>query len=331
MDLAVDCADSNCTTQVSCVAPAPAGWTGFFSVYEGPAASFTGCPAEYPNELYTGNSGLTAMPATCSTCTCGTPTGRTCDLANNIATGDALCGSATFCTADFMVTPTWTGTCEGTSLLAGGQTTCGMNADMTCSTPTGVACNQSVSMGQAAITGGSCTPSTQTPSKQAPSWTNLAVACGDPGMTAAGCNGQFECLPKPDAGFLSGVCVMKSGVNMCPAGSFTKQHIFHTGFTDTRTCSACGCDAPTGGTCSAQVQIFSDSLQNQCNVGPIATLTVTNTAGDCENFAPNSNPPVSSHKATITPPSGGSCATSGGAPVGAALPDPATATTFCCL
>ncbi len=329
LDLDIDCADAECTAIVSCVAPAPAGWTGFFTVYEGPAANFMGCPAEYPTEAFTGNSGLVAAQATCSTCTCGTPTGRTCDLADSIQTGDAQCGMATFCSADFTVSMAWNGTCEGMTQLPGGQTTCGMNANMTCSSSTGVACNQSVSMGPATITGGSCTPSTVVPTKGTPTWDTLGVACGDPSMTAEGCNGQFSCLPKPDAGFLTGACVMKSGVNACPAGVFTKQHVFYTGFTDSRGCSACGCDAPAGGTCGASVQVFSDSLQNQCTVGPIATMAVTNAAGACANIA--GNPTVSNHKATITAPTGGSCPATGGAPIGAALPDPATATTFCCL
>ncbi|NUP13604.1 MAG: hypothetical protein HOW73_46810 [Polyangiaceae bacterium] len=324
----IDCGDTGCSDEVSCVAPPPEGWTGPFLVYEGPSGGFAGCPAEYPDTDFQGNSGLVAPDATCSACTCGAPQNQQCNMPALFSTGDAMCGQGTFCSGDMPLPPGWTGACNGNTQFPGGQTTCGMNANATCSSSTGVACNQSVSMNAMTVTPGSCTPGTSTPTTQPPSWSNLVVACGNPTVVAAGCNGDFTCLPKPGPDFIDGLCIAAPGVQACPSGAFTNQHVFHTGFTDDRDCSTCSCASSSGATCTANVTIYSNNQVNTCTA-PIATLSISNSAGDCENLS--GNPAIATHSATITGPTGGTCAPSGGAPIGSADPDPDLAKTFCCL
>jgi hypothetical protein len=325
----VDCADAGCATKASCVPPTPTDWTGPFAVYEGPSSGFNGCPADFPDASYQGNTGIMADPASCTTCMCDLPTGEVCDLPDDLFVHDAACNAQDFCSGDMPIPPSWNGSCDGSGAFPAGQTTCGMNASMMCDTSTGVACNQSVSMAAMTVVPGTCTHGTSTPTKTNPTWENVFVACGGPANTAIGCNGAFSCLPKPPAGYLSGLCISAPGVQPCPAGSFSNQHLAYEGFLDDRTCSDCSCDMSTGATCSATVNVYSNGQVNVCNVGPIATLSISTAGGDCK--ALTGNPAVGSHTATVTGPSGGMCMAHGGAPIGGATPDPAMATTFCCL
>jgi hypothetical protein len=327
----MDCSDPNCASSFSCV-PAvpmtPTGWTGYFSLYDGPASGDPGCGGNYPNQAFIGNAGFNAPPATCSMCTCASPSGETCVVPSTVSVGDAACGSAPFCGADL---PTdWTMPCTTTAsspYLKGAQLTCGSTASATCDTNTGAACNVSVAMGTTSVTGGQCTPSTVMPTKPTPTWMSVGEACGGVMPTGIGCSGSQVCLPKPAAGFQPNVCIMKAGENTCPAGQFSQQHVFYTGFTDTRGCSACSCGSPSGSTCSAKVDIYNS--YNACTGAPVATLNIDNTNGAC--VALSGNPQVAGRKATTTAPTGGKCTPGGGQPMGSAAEDASTAVTFCCI
>jgi len=325
----IDCADAGCASKASCVAPTPDGWTGPFALYEGPSGAFAGCPAAFPTQGYQGNSGLVGAPATCSMCMCGSPMGEVCNIPTTATVGDAACGQATFCNGPLPIPAGWTGACDGSGAFPAGQTTCGTNASSMCDTQTGVACNQSVTMAAMTVSAGSCTHGDSTPTTTPPTWSNLVVACGDPATTALGCNSTFTCLPKGPAGFVSGLCISSPGIQACPAGPFATQHLAYEGFTDDRDCSDCSCDMSTGATCSATVTIFANGQLNTCTPPPVATLAISTAAGDCKNLT--GNPAVGSHTATVSGPTGGMCLAHGGMPTGDALPDPALATTFCCL
>ena len=70
------------------------------------------------------------------------------------------------------------------------------------------------------------------------------------------------CAPPTDVGFESDTyCVVRAGMSSCPAGTYTAPHpqYFATA-SDTRACTACTCDLPTGVSCAnVKVSAFVDS------------------------------------------------------------------------
>jgi hypothetical protein len=74
----VDCADPTCASIAACIAAAPAGWTGYAALYDGPTAGAPSCAAPLSTMLAPGNAELTAAPATCTPCTCGPSNGVAC-------------------------------------------------------------------------------------------------------------------------------------------------------------------------------------------------------------------------------------------------------------
>ncbi len=335
----MDCSDPTCTSFacVPAVPTAPTGWTGYFEVYDGPSMPNLTCAGDFATQQFLGNKGLDVAAATCSCSTC-TATGQTCNatgMADTQHTGnvdvivaiDATCTGSPQCGGGLDEAPTWAGACDGMDLLPK-VSTCGAGAGTDCTMGT-AACNVSVEMQALVVNGGSCPGgSTVTVTKPMPTWSSVGLACGG-ATVGTGCSGTETCLPKPDNGFGSTLCVMKAGDNDCPAGQFTNQHVFYTGFTgDSRGCSACGCGATaTGGDCSATVEVYSSA---SCTGSPVVTLNPTTAAGDCQPVS--GNPVLQSRKATFTAPTGGTCATTGGVPNGT-LPvaDETTAVTFCCL
>lgn len=308
-----DCADPTCATVAMCVAEIPADWIGYDQLFDG-SASPPGCTAPFTGTATPGSSGLTAAAATCDACTCGTPANMTCDLPDQITVQDALCGNTPTDVGQLAVPAAWDGTCFGNDGFPGGNTVCGANGTSPC--------NVSVTANAPTVTGGSCAPAGGAATVPPTSFSNIGVACtGAP--HGAGCTGTDVCQPKPAQGFESGLCIHHDGELDCPAGPFTNKHVFYTGVTDTRGCTACGCGAPTGATCAATIQVFSTGPAT-CTGIPVASFT----AGSCANLL--GNPAVASRRATVTTaPTGGQCGPTGGAPTGTAVGSGAT--TYCCI
>lgn len=321
----MDCSDPACEADFACVpSSVPSGWTGYFALYDGPPAGDPGCLPAFPTSTYLGNSQINAPPASCSTCTCGSPSGQKCEVNGTVDVADATCGTTNVCEGAVTPPTGWTGTCFGINGLGAGVVSCGPQTDMTCKSGN-QPCNVSELLGPVIVTGGTCAPSTQTPVSPTVSWDNAGEACGDAQPTGKGCATGL-CLPKPKAPFQSGMCIMHTGdTGTCPAGVFTQKHVFYdpSATQDTRTCSPCACGSASGATCSATVNVYSST---NCT-GLIATLNATTTAGDCKNLS--SNPAVAGFSATFTTPSGGNCAATGGQPTGMAVPQ--SPTTFCCI
>ncbi|MFT3771912.1 MAG: hypothetical protein QM820_41420 [Minicystis sp.] len=324
----VDCSDPNCQPTYACVAPAPTGWQGPFALYDGAPAGFMGCPNQFPVQAYGGNGQFSAQPASCSACNCAAPQNQVCTF-GNVEVNDTACGTVDYCTGAQSVPSNWNGSCYyNMDGWIGGVKTCGPQTpgSMNCNTGT-QDCNVSVRVDQLTVTGGTCAPTTQTPTVPPYTWGTLGGACGGAPAITKGCNATYQCLPKPQAPFQSGMCVQKGGVNACPptAGSpFTKQHIFYGSASDTRTCSDCACGDPTGASCSATMTWYPTT---NCSNTPVATLTVSTSAPGCQNLT--NNPDVGSRKGVITGPTGGNCQASGGQPTGTATPQ--SPTTFCCI
>jgi hypothetical protein len=305
----------------ACVTEAPSGWTGYFTLYDGPAAMDPGCPMDFPQNSYTGDGGLNAPPVTCSACTCSAPTGQTCAIGpvgmakglfisnNNCAAQQTMpsCGYFRDIPAD--------GSCFAQLPLPAGSNICADPVNNMCgggSEP----CNVGARVDPATATGGSCTASTQSPTKPPATWTTFGHACGYQGATT-GCNVGQVCLPKPAAPYQLGVCISKPGTNACPQ-TFPNQHVYYDSFMDNRDCSACKCSAVIGAGCSATVNLYSDAACNNL-VASVAT-------GTCMDL--NGNPAISGRKAT--PQFTGSCSAdpTGGQPSGMVVGQ--NPITYCC-
>lgn len=310
-DSLVDCADDECTQGHVCVPSVPFGWSGFAALFEGLPAQTPACPSTFPTVTpYEGENTLTTPSHTCSACTCGAPTGQTCDLPDEIIIQNKTCGTTPTATGKLTVPAAWTGACHGPDGYEGGQT-CDNGP-----------CNVSITSAKPTVTGGSCTPSGGEPMLTPLAWAIHGKACGD-APPGGGCGMGMVCQPKTQPPFLPGLCIYKGGDNSCPAGAFTEKHLFFEDAVDTRACSACTCGAPSGASCDATITLYSDQTLNTCT-----TQVTSFSAGTCANVS--GNPALVGRKATITAPTGGACAASGGGqPTGALTPS--NATSFCCI
>jgi hypothetical protein len=323
-----DCADPACDVDVECVDSIPVGWgsLGLVALFDGATAEAPTC-ADGATPKYVGNAVLNQAPAECTPCTCGAPTWSSCaftgpdlDAAQPglqpLRLQDATCGGTSMNPAELTVPVPWDLACVSTDLETGGGTCPGAN------------CNQSIFVGTARPSGGSCAPGGGVPTNATPTWSRTLTACPTP-TALEGCSGGKVCRPRPPAPFEGRVCVAKPGDQTCPA-VFTEKHLAQGSYDDERSCTACSCNAATGGTCTLSVSLFGPTDTN-CSM-PLATFDADATT-DCVDLVtpPTPTPSVGKLAATVkTPPSGGMCASPIPAiPSGAFVP--AEPTTFCCL
>lgn len=188
------------------------------------------CPTGAPTQRAL-NSGL--MATGCTGCTCAQGTAAlTCSAQiygyGTAAEGTAMCTGntggtlvATLTSAQACTTPNWV---SNTGFVYG------IRATAFTGTPSGV-----------------CSPG-GTATKGAPVWGATTKFCTVPAV-GAGCPTGQVCMPRPVVA--AGACLLMEGAKTCPAG--LKQSAWFTGFTDTRTCGACACGAPTGGDCASML------------------------------------------------------------------------------
>ncbi len=318
-DVNIDCKDTECADH-SCVSSIPNGWTGYFMLYEGTAVNDPGCTEDFPMEAYVGNFNLNAPPAECAACGCSAPQGEVCTPPGVINVFDAQCGGSPFFGYMLPMPAGWSGACQhpvvnGQSVHLPSLTDCG--ADML------QPCALSVTSPAPTVNGGFCTSSGGQATVTPATWGGFARACGGPVVTGKGCNINQTCLPTPAAPYVGGLCIRKAGSVNCPAGMFNTKHLYFDDYTDSRMCSGCSCGADTGATCAGDVTMHSDTIINTCS-SPQATFP----AGGCANLM--NNPVMGSAKFTVTtPPTGGSCAPSGGVASGVAVGT--FPQTFCCI
>jgi len=315
----IDCADSDCSVGFSCHNPVPDGWTGHYALADGTFSALPGnCPGgTYPNPFYTGYRGPTGAAPQCSTCSCGVPQAETCTI-KGFHVSNATCAqqmSESVCQK--AVVPVIDGACHPVTMVPGGLTVCGPPVGMNC--PGGTqACNLSVYLDDPIAVGGTCAVSAQAPTIPPFSWSNAARACL-PSTEGKGCANDFACLPNAPTPF-GAVCISKLGDNMCPAGSgyTTKKLFFDLDPMDTRACTECACGGPTGLSCNSSITTYSDP-----NCGAAIATTAANA---CSTYP--GNPTVGSYKSVSTVFTPGTCAASGGLPMGTA--EPLNPVTFCC-
>ena len=226
-----DCDDPACNASTTCV-PA-AGSSGFVAgMWTDPV---TACPVRFDG----GESTINAMLTPGAGCT-----GCSCDAPISCSTNLYKYASALACSLD--VGDTGGALAGGISAtLAGGATT----ATTTCLASTFTTTTEARA-GAYVATNGSCTPH-GTAKVSTATWGSSRKFCSA-GSIGGGCSPGYVCVPKA----VPNHCVMALGAKACPAGYTKDASAWYTGFTDTRSCSACSCGTQTPGSCTPMQVAF---------------------------------------------------------------------------
>ncbi len=312
----IDCADPACQNAGYSCAPTVASWSGPVAMWSGTTGSEPSCKGDYIAPATSGNSNLKPGTATCQTCSCNAPTGGSCSDVDieYFDTSDCSGAGCWGCPPSTPFTLTSGGACTIYGEIHGPSGESPKAAMFTPPTASGSSCNPK-STGSANI--------------PTPTWGNAVVACGGEPTGGKGCGDvTTECVPKPSSPFNS-ICIYKTGDNTCPAGAYTKKHLYYTSFNDGRSCSACSCGSPTGQSCTGTVTTSTDACSSN--------KTVMNTPNQCyaipaDNTTSTYDGGLEDTRGVVYTggtPSGGSCSASGGQVTGSATETGAI--TFCCL
>jgi hypothetical protein len=287
-----------------CVAFPPAAWDGPMLVWIGTSADAPPCPDTAPMDRFDGQGDLDAGPLACAQCACDPPMGS-CGLPPTLTGNAANCD-----VTNEGLTPTpfdppsgWDGGCTSNDTLGPGVA--------------------SITIAALTIADAGCLPSQPAPPDDPPTWGTFARVCEG---SAVGACADFDlCVPPPAPGFRT--CVVQAGVEDCSEpwfAPYTEPHVFYQGFEDSRGCSPCTCGAPDGGTCSAEVTIYTDGV---C-MSPMYYAAPIDAA---EPYCIDVNAALAFGSKSASPPVyvPGNCQPAGGVPGGTATPT--SPTTFCCI
>lgn len=299
--------------------PNAADWNGPDPVWFGPAIDApTECPFEGEIQLAR-YSGLHAPPLDCASCECEEATGKCAGVPDSISVGTSTCGPGGI-SVPFDAPGGWDGSCTNANAIPAGAQ---------CPPGSGTPCVQSIAW--------SALPGPQNEAcavhvNPVPgfngfttSWENAAVACHS-SMTRDLCgNGSKECVPA--VLYPWSQCVWLNGEHdKCPDNyTYSRFVMYDHEPKDSRGCSACSCGEPVGGSCVAKFNIFTDPA---CSM-EIQNQTISSSMPDC-NFVFPAGSAIGSKSVTDHLYVPGTCAASGGEPMGEAVEDKSTATTICC-
>lgn len=289
-DELADCADPECGPATQCV-PVEANGTAALAVGETEACP-AGFDAKAPATLH---AELSA--AGCSGCACG-PAAATCPAASVFSYR-----SAAECTAD-AANVGGVATTPATVSQAAGCTT--PNYDAIGGTVYGIR------VAPMTPTLAACAPS-GTAKPQAPTWGKGTRLCSA-NRVGAGCPAGQACVAKPAAPSAK-LCTVADGTHACPAGtSKLAASDWYAGLADDRTCGACACGAPQGGSCAGlNLHVGNDytCAPNNGDVhpgektactsmySPGLQLTGASTAGTCAASAPTLGSATATQAKTI--------------------------------
>lgn len=295
-----------------CLPLPPSGWDNPGLVYIGPELQVPPCPTNAPKDGYEGYADLNA-PSICGACQCKPATGS-CGLPATITVSNsAACPNDG---PDASLTPFdppkgWDGGCTATDAIDGGQL---------CD---GSPCVESLTIAPLLVREDGCAPTQAPITTDPPSWGTFTRLCRGQPIGSCADNG-LVCSPSSAPGFRA--CVWRYGEFSCSSpelAPYTEKHVFYDGYQDTRSCSACACDPPTGSTCSSKLSIYSDS---GCATMPSYTLSIDSTGPLCDDLIPGAA--LGSKSATPPVYMPGVCQPTGG-PMGSA--EPIGPSTLCCI
>ncbi|MDQ2642545.1 MAG: hypothetical protein M3020_01925, partial [Myxococcota bacterium] len=203
--------EMDCASGGQCAPAVPAGWSGPLAIYEGSEDDLPECPNG--PQLFDAGVRAAQDPLGCAPCICGGVNGGSCSLSVRTY-NDEGCTIETS-SDDF-------------------TTSCQVPITSTAFRFEGFE-----------LTGGSCNPSggnlTERPE---PRFQSVARGCALEPVEAPGCERGSACLPEPTLPFRDAICVFRVGDHDCPA-AYPELRTYYTGLSDDRTCSSCGCRAPT--------------------------------------------------------------------------------------
>jgi hypothetical protein len=237
-----DCDDPVCNGSTTCI-PA-AGSMGFVpGAYVDPSL---GCPVRFD----AGESTINAMLKPGAGCT-----GCSCDASVTCSANLYKYASQSACNLDLT---TNAGALAGgiTATLAAGATT----ATTSCLASTFDTTTEARASAYV-TTNGPCVPSGTV--KVTPSTWGASRKFCSAGSVGGGCSPGYVCVPKAAPNH----CVMAPGTKACPAGYTKDPDAWYTGFTDTRSCSACSCGTQTSGSCTPLQVAFYLGATTTCTAG----------------------------------------------------------------
>jgi hypothetical protein len=292
-----------------CLAVPPGGWMNPLSVYIGADAQPPPCPANAPTG-FDAYADLNA-PGVCAPCQCG-PSVGSCSLPATITAHAATCEDAGTATPSTPFDPPdggWDGRCTINDAVDGGQL---------CD---GGPCVQSLTIAPLTVNDDGCAPTQAPIPQEPPNWGLFARVCRGEPFGDCGSAG-LVCSPVPAQGFR--MCVLRDDDNDCPGSPYTEKHVFYMGLHDTRSCSPCSCDSPSGSVCKAEVTVYSDGA---CMSLPVVSVLADSNAPVCLDVIAGST--LGSKSASPPSYTPGSCQPSGGDSMGSA--DPVNRFTLCCM
>jgi len=281
-----------------CAAAAPEGWIGPVILYLG-ADPEPACPSSMRNSALHANADLGAAdPAQCS-CSC--------DVIGTTCTGS-------YTLQKFSEMGCASGTCGAPSqpMELG---TCYSYIQVTCSqidTAPVVAWYANIN----ATSNASCSALDNSVVPPAPTWATTVLGCGSLSLGPGGCSAGDVCVDQPGSPFSQGACVFQRGDQPCPAGRYTERTLVFGGMDDTRACTSCSCNGPTGGSCQGSITMKSGA-------GCTGTTLGTGSVPGCVD-----KPLGSGYVIATANTVGATCQPNGGAPMGSVTPTEPT--TVCC-
>jgi len=299
-----------------CAPETPAGFEGPVLVATGPAIGLPLCPLG-TKEVIWALADPQLGPRDCPTCVCGEPPG-TCEFPTSWDTHTTVCQAPTPpVSGSFDAPANWDGSCTTANALSEGKL-CG-----------GVPCVRSLSVAPPVVVEGDCPvlgeeptdlpiPYGGTINEWPTPFSVAALACANDGKTP--CK-YASCSPEPPSSFE--VCVYATGDVVCPQ-DWTKRSVFFEGGTDNRECSACTCSPPTGGSCTVQIHVYTDSA---CTNEQLSPYVSSDMSAPCYDLM--SGISLGSKKAEVIERLPGTCSPQGGESTGEIeMEKPIT---FCCL
>lgn len=298
----------------TCVPVPPSGekWEGPGLLWIGPEGTAPACPPLAPVVAFEAHDGLKALPASCGACSCSAASGS-CAPPLSFTTSSKFCGDGSGMITPFDRPPAWDGSCTAKDCIS---------PDPTCAHPMSV---QSLTAAPLVMTEQGCVPSTAiAPDLGTPTWTTAVLACRGQTTSGPGCSDPDMTCPAIPSPPDFAICLYHVSDVSCP-DSYPEKHLVYSDFDDQRACSACTCSAPAGGSCSANLHVFKDSV---CSTPLLGSVPLSSLGSPCFDITPAGSP-LGSKTVTALAYTPGSCAPSGGEPSGDVVAT--NPSTFCCL
>jgi len=270
-----------------------------------PADAPEACPDFAPLVGFEGFADLHVAPHTCAACSCSP---ASCALPEAMHASAAMCPGDGAASLPFDAPAAWEGACTAEDAIPAG---------LVCA---GVACVQSLTIAAPTVEPCQLMAGDSVPLPE-PSWGEIARECRITASDTCPIEG-YVCAPTPPEGFA--LCVHFKGDDpllTCP-NDYPDRRVVYAGRIDTRNCSPCACGEAQGD-CAALVSVFSGGT---CGALLGSHLVTTATEDTCFDLPPGVALGSKSAGWVVDEP--GSCAPSGGEPLGEI--EPAGPMTYCC-